>query len=193
MFEDIRNRRIALRDLRAIFSLLKIDLTPELEAKFITKYDLKYNQVKNKVVVKEGFKKTQQAKINFIDWINDLLDQTIAFVKEFKDEEEINERIGSLGYGFGLLLGTIQWGISSPMMVEWEYAGDAILLAESIEKKYDGIMVELQRANKNIVLKGISERANYLSGKHKAKRGDNGFAYLTLVNIAGALQTKNLG
>ncbi len=193
MFEDRRNRSIALRDLRTIFSLLKIDLTPELEAKFITKYDLKYNQVKKKVVVKEGFKKTQQAKITFIDRINDLLDQAIAFVKEFKDEEEINERIGDLGYGFGLLLGIIQFGISSPMMVEWEYLGDGILLAESIEKKCDGIMVELQKANKNIVLKGISERANYLSGKNKAKRSDIGLAYHTLVNIAGALQTKNLG
>ena len=193
MFEHRTDRNVALRDLRSLFSLLKIELTPGLEAKFITKFDLKYNQVKNKVVVRESYKKTQQAKIFFIDWIKDLLDQVIGFSHDFKNEEVIGERVGSLGYAFGLLLGIIEYGVSSPMMVEWEYLGDSILLAEEIERKIDAMMVELQRVNKKVVLQNISQRASSLSARHKAKRADFGLAYHTLLNIAGALVTKDLG
>ncbi|MDP3734796.1 MAG: hypothetical protein Q8R37_06205 [Nanoarchaeota archaeon] len=192
MFEDRINRNVALNDLKTVFSLLKIELTPELEAQFITKFNLKYNQVKNKIAVKEGLTKSEAAKEAFIDGINERLDQAIAFLEEFKDEEKIDKRIGSLGYAFGLILGTIQYGVSSSMMVQWEYSGDSIPLVEGIEKKFDAVMVELQRANKNIILKRISERANYLSKKHKAKRDDYGLAYNALIHIAGALQTKNI-
>ena len=193
MFEERINRTVALRDLRVLSALVKIQLTPELEAKFITKFNLKYNQIKKKIATKETFKKSQQAKIDFIDWIKDQLDQVIAFLKDFKDEENLDEKIGNLGYGFGLFLGILEYGISSPLMVEWEYLGDSILLAEGIEKKADAMMLELQRVNKNILLKNISGRANNLSRKSKAKRADFGLAYHTLVNIAGALQTKDLG
>ncbi len=194
MFENRKNRIAALKDGKEIFFHLNINLTAELEAKFLDEFNKKYKYIKKDSAVRGRFVGTESAKTDFISGMDWKLDLTQAGFDGFSNHhptlDPIENLVGSLGNGLGGILGIIQFWVYSPMMVQSENVGMLASFSEQLKKRMTKLMAILQKENKSIVLKNISNRADDLSKECRSNKRSKGLAYGVLVHIAAAFQTK---